>query len=263
MTEMNGKSKVVAGFLALFLGGFGAHRFYLGQSQLGLLYIAGLFMFGVSIVVGFVDGFRYLLMSDANFTEKLRGGSTSSSQLAPVPQVEQEQPTHLTQIHTEKFDLALLARELKITRRLYATTIKQTIDTSITNAREGEFTVDLASISGVRLMPASDDKMRMGYFSGRLAFISSLDTVNQIIGSRHQGDLEFDFTKSSEAKVRAFVRAFEARREELRASVQENPIVSSSKSLSDELKEIAELRASGLLTEEEFAKAKQKFLEGN
>ena len=151
---------------------------------------------------------------------------------------------------------------MKISRRLYATTIKQSIDTAITNAREGEFTVDIASISGVRLLPATDDKMRMGYFSGRLAFISSLDTVNQIIGSRHQGDLEFDFTKSSEARVRAFVNAFEAQRETLRTSVQEKPIVSSSKSVSDELKELVELRSSGMLTDEEFEKAKSKLLEG-
>lgn len=70
-----GKSKVVAGLLAIFLGGFGAHRFYLGQPKLAFLYIGALFIFGVSALVGFFEGVRYLLMKDAKFVEELRKGS--------------------------------------------------------------------------------------------------------------------------------------------------------------------------------------------
>jgi hypothetical protein len=48
----------------------------------------------------------------------------------------------------------------------------------------------------------------------------------------------------------------------MRTSVQDKPIAGYSKSLPDELKQLVELRSSGLLTEEEFEKAKTKLLEG-
>lgn len=256
MTETNQKSKVVAGLLAIFLGGIGAHRFYLGQPKLALLYIAGLFV-GVSIIVGFVEGIRYLALSDSRFKEEVHRGAVSSPQPAPV-----YQSTHLTQISTEKFALALLGNELKVTRRPYATTVKQIIDTAITNADEGEFTVDLASISGVWLKPATNDKMSMGYFSGRLKFYSSSHTgYRTTLGTRHQGDLEFDFTKSSEPRVKAFVRAFEEELAKVKSTAQEEPMVSSSKPLSDELEKLVELKSAGLLTDDEFEKAKTKLLE--
>ena len=45
------KSKWIAFFLCLFLGVFGAHKFYEGRILLGILYIftSGLFMIGVII----------------------------------------------------------------------------------------------------------------------------------------------------------------------------------------------------------------------
>jgi TM2 domain-containing membrane protein YozV len=261
---MTRKSKIVTGLLALFLGGFGAHRFYLGQPKVAFWYIAGLFMFGISVLVGFVEGVRYLLMSDAKFLDAQlkQVAQVEREPLTHSFEIEPEQPTPLAKVETEKFDLFLYEKELRIIRRSYATTFKQMLDTSINNADEGELTVDLNLISGVKVTRASDDKMSFGFFSGRLAFITQLDTVNQRLGTRFQGELEFDFTKSSEAGVRAFVLAFEAQREEVRASMQQKPAVSASRSFSDELKEIAELRSSGLLTEEEFSRAKKKFLEG-
>lgn len=47
------KDKNVAGILALFLGAFGVHRFYLGQTGLGILY--AVFMTGISTILGIID----------------------------------------------------------------------------------------------------------------------------------------------------------------------------------------------------------------
>jgi|AGTN01.2.fsa_nt_gi Predicted membrane protein len=64
--RMNTKSKVAAGLLALFLGGIGVHKFYLGQVGAGIVYL--LFCWtGIPAIIGFVEGIIYLTSSDENF----------------------------------------------------------------------------------------------------------------------------------------------------------------------------------------------------
>ena len=272
-SSLIGKSKVVAGWLGILLGGLGAHRFYLGQRQLAFLYILGFFLFGLSVLVGFVDGVRYLLMKDAKFIEELRGGkmlpkdfkfleehrggATSSPELKQVPQIELKQPANIAHVSTEKFDFTLREKELKITRRFTPTTLKQVLD-SVHLADDGEYAVDLNSIAGVKFTPATNDKLSFGKFSGRLVFLTSLDTSNLWLGTNQQGELEFDFSKSSEAGVKAFLAKLEIQREKLNLSSQNNPVSDEPKTLAVELRELAELRDSGVLTEEEFKEAKAK-----
>ena len=63
------KSKVVAGVLGILVGGFGVHKFYLGQIGMGILY----FLFcwtGIPSLVGLIEGILYLVKSDEEFNEK-------------------------------------------------------------------------------------------------------------------------------------------------------------------------------------------------
>jgi TM2 domain-containing membrane protein YozV len=63
------KSKVVAGILGIFLGGIGAHKFYMGKIGMGLLYL--LFCWtGVPAIIGFIEGIVYLCSNDENFQLK-------------------------------------------------------------------------------------------------------------------------------------------------------------------------------------------------
>lgn len=72
---MGGKSKMVAGLLALFVGGFGVHKFYLGYKRAGIIMllvtIFGIILLGIpSIIIGiiaFVEGIIYLTRSDEGF----------------------------------------------------------------------------------------------------------------------------------------------------------------------------------------------------
>lgn len=52
------KSQGVAIALAYFLGLFGGHRFYLGETKKGLIYLA-FFWTSIPILLGFYDGFKY------------------------------------------------------------------------------------------------------------------------------------------------------------------------------------------------------------
>ena len=58
--------KVTAGILAILLGGFGVHKFYLGYTTEGIIMIL-LFFCGISPIIGLVEGIIYLTKSDPEF----------------------------------------------------------------------------------------------------------------------------------------------------------------------------------------------------
>ena len=61
MWQENAKSKLIAVFLALFLGGMGIHRFYLGYVKIGIvqlsLWILGYFTGGITWIITEIWGF--------------------------------------------------------------------------------------------------------------------------------------------------------------------------------------------------------------
>lgn len=64
-----GKSKVTAGVLALLLGGFGIHKFYLGAWGWGIIYILFVLTF-IPAILALIEGIRYLTLSEDDFTRK-------------------------------------------------------------------------------------------------------------------------------------------------------------------------------------------------
>ena len=71
------KNKMAAGLLALFLGSFGIHKFYLGCNTSGVImlviWFVGLFMFAIpSLIIGliaFIEAIVYFTKSDEQFYE--------------------------------------------------------------------------------------------------------------------------------------------------------------------------------------------------
>ena len=56
------KSKLVAGLLGIFLGGFGIHNFYLGNNKRGVIQIiVTLVTCGIGAIWGFVEGIMILV----------------------------------------------------------------------------------------------------------------------------------------------------------------------------------------------------------
>ena len=63
------KSKLAAALFALFLGGIGIHKFYLGRIGWGIVYL--LFCWTViPAVIGFIEGILLLIMSQSDFNQK-------------------------------------------------------------------------------------------------------------------------------------------------------------------------------------------------
>lgn len=63
------RNKTVAGLLALFLGGLGMHKFYLGQGMQGVFYLIFCWTF-IPSIIGFFEGIGLLLTSEQSFSEK-------------------------------------------------------------------------------------------------------------------------------------------------------------------------------------------------
>lgn len=60
------KSKTTATLLALFLGGFGFHQFYLGNTKKGVLYLL-FFWTLIPSLMGIYDCFFFLFMAKDTF----------------------------------------------------------------------------------------------------------------------------------------------------------------------------------------------------
>jgi TM2 domain-containing membrane protein YozV len=67
------RDRIVAALLAIFLGNFGIHKFYLGQIGRGILYLIFSWT-GIPGVIGFVEGIIFLTKSDAQWAAEFGDG---------------------------------------------------------------------------------------------------------------------------------------------------------------------------------------------
>ena len=63
------KNKSTATLLAFFLGGFGAHRFYLEQTKMGWFYLSFCWT-GIPFLIGMIDGIALVFTNYASFNQK-------------------------------------------------------------------------------------------------------------------------------------------------------------------------------------------------
>jgi TM2 domain-containing membrane protein YozV len=67
--KVNSRTRSGAVLLALFLGGIGGHKFYLGQSGQGVLYLLFFWTF-IPAFVALLEAIIYLTQSDSDFDQK-------------------------------------------------------------------------------------------------------------------------------------------------------------------------------------------------
>lgn len=71
------KNKTTAGLLALFLGGIGVHRFYLGQTGIGFVYLL-FFWTGIPLIISFVEMIIFFTQDEQAFNDKFNRNSSLS-----------------------------------------------------------------------------------------------------------------------------------------------------------------------------------------
>lgn len=65
--EKQENKKVLAGVLAILLGGFGVHKFILGYTKEGIIQLILGLACGVGALIGLIEGIIYLTKSDEDF----------------------------------------------------------------------------------------------------------------------------------------------------------------------------------------------------
>ncbi len=75
----NQKSRGIAIILAIFLGGVGAHRFYLGQMTAGVLMLL-FFWTLIPAIIAIIDIVRYLVMGEAKFQRRYSSQISNDNQ---------------------------------------------------------------------------------------------------------------------------------------------------------------------------------------
>jgi TM2 domain-containing membrane protein YozV len=68
------KSRTIAVLLALFFGGIGLHRFYLGKARSGIIYLLFCWTF-IPALVAFFEAIRWLCMSNQGFADRYRAAA--------------------------------------------------------------------------------------------------------------------------------------------------------------------------------------------
>ena len=62
-----GSKKVLAGVLAILLGGLGIHKFVLGYTKEGVIQLILGILCGIGALIGLIEGIIYLTKSDEDF----------------------------------------------------------------------------------------------------------------------------------------------------------------------------------------------------
>ncbi len=78
------KDKTTAGVLALLLGGVGAHKFYLGHSGAGIVYLLFCWTL-IPGIIGFFEGISLLTMNQATFDMRHNGAMLPAMAYPALP----------------------------------------------------------------------------------------------------------------------------------------------------------------------------------
>lgn len=115
------KDKILAAVLAFFLGSFGVHRFYLGQTGLGFVYLLFCWTF-IPTIASFIDCIVFLLTSKENFDQKYNRNFYANiivnTVAPPVPTISpKDRAAEIERLHSLKERGIISAKEFEQLKR--------------------------------------------------------------------------------------------------------------------------------------------------
>ena len=285
------KNKNVAGFLALFLGWMGAHKFYLGQKKQGWTFAAlwgmaawvkiPVFRFvwmPIAVLVALVEAVMLFAMDDKRFDEKYNGGESRQKgrdrstdferrdQSTDFERPRQEQhrpfPPHRRQRqeqrqvrHTKK----AAARQNGFNKSGKEKFADYDYEGAIVEFKKSVETnpADVVAHFNLACAYSLTEKVDKAFYHLELAVAHGFRNSKKI--QEHHALAYLRIQPEFESFVENGYRLPRKRKEE--AETQEENLLASKPDLLDQLKKLSDLREQGLLTEKEFETKKEVLLQ--
>ena len=274
------KDKNVAGILALFLGGFGVHRFYLGQNGLGVFYLL-FFWFPIIWFVGLIDAIVFFSMDKENFDRKYNKAQFSEERYLDTDFVRRDrhrrERTENRQAKREQrqersYDARRQQNRPSPPRRgnpYKASGIKRYKDYDYDGAIEDFLKAldlepnDVATHFNLACAYSLNEKPDKAFYHLDRAVANGFNDFQKIKSHDAFAFLriqeQFDvFEKSGFRLSPGFGTRPSANAQQAKDELPEEDVMEGHPDLLEQLQRLGELRERGLLTEEEFALQKKK-----
>ena len=264
------KEKLVAALLAFFGGPLGLHRFYLGQTGLGVLYICTFF---ISWIVAIIDTVVFLAMDEDDFDFKYNRFKTVDTYRQRDRFDEFDERRAEEKRRNSKYEKQK-AREANLGRKKMAIKNPHKL-AGIEKYKDYDFNGAIVDFKKALQINYQDVAV---HFNLACAYSINEDKESSFFHldkSVEYGFLEFDKIKSHDAlsflRIQPEYEAFisngfrlngknQTSVERVNTVKEEKISTAQSSDLLDQLKKLGDLRERGLLTDEEFQTQKEKLL---
>lgn len=242
--EYGDKSKTVAIVLALFVGSFGAHKFYLGDLKKGIIYLV-FFWTGIPFFLAIYDAYQYYSKSQ-KFGEPNGSGPVSSDASSNVTT---DTDTGNGTAKTKPDDAVMLVEGVNGQVTLYEDRLEISREDigalhKLQQGFKGDKELPLSSITSVQLRKPS--KVTRGYIQlGQTGYSESDDGLMD--ATSDENTVLFDTGSLAE---------FQELREKIR-ELSKQDVESSTGSMDDAMQKLRERYANGEISEEEYEKRRE------
>ena len=256
------KDKTLAGLLALILGSLGIHRFYLGQTKLGILYIILLFT-GISAILGLIDAVLFLTMNQEDFDDKYNSKEASYERTArrrAAGKDRRRPPQHHRTTSSPR-------RQPPVARKKNPFKLS-----GIQKYKDYDFEGAISDFKKALAVNGNDIAVHFNLACAYSITEQAGKALNHLDHAVKNGFVDFDKIKEHDALAYLRIQdSFEefvkngycldtpAKEEPIPTTVvTEEPSISTD--LLEQIKKLGELREKGFLTEEEFTAQKRRLL---
>lgn len=251
------RNKTVAAVFAFFLGSLGVHRFYLGQTGMGILYLL-LSLTGISAILGIIDAIVFLSMDNVVFDAKYNGRDGRRDQ-----RYERQDNRYDRRKERRTKDYRQPASNRPVRKVPKHNPHK---DSGIEKYKDYDFEASIIDFNKALVVNPNDVAV---HFNIACAYSITEDAEKAFSHLSKAVELGFsDFEKIQEHDALAYIRindefdTFAKNGYRLQPAKQETatPTPEISEDLLEQIKQLGELREKGFLTQEEFLSQKRKLL---